>query len=497
MLQAFLFRKKIKDKKGLIEDAGESYLGYCIVHNDLLVYPDKKVCRAYVAQAVLNGVSKEIRGYKYGNYSTTMKCCGVSLTARGNFFSQQNGTTNCCAHAAIKTALRGYYENVRCENINCAIGRDGPNLLDKLGKGLTPREMRVAVTKVSNALTTFSLEANTMAMQEFLRTVYLAIESKIPVILTFSRPNRKDGESHAITAIGYTFNRHNWAAYGGNYFSADKRSYLSSWLWMDKLVIQDDNYGPLYHIEPNFFSEYVDYSRAYERYKMAVVSKTDLGDPSWSNAPLSAMFILPKELGSVPYTIGHAEHVAMEALEAYVLTLGEKKRLPDHEDFSLFFYGARQAAPKESEYCDMLTNKALIARTMIISKDEYLSTNEDGLGDEEGLGDMYGTLGLKETIERHLPDVFYMTEISVHELFWTNECKVGEIIIDIDLLNTSREENIDPVGSVKLIRFPFWLALFTEGVPYEYKIEGMPLYHNMARKRRGLIRACLLEGYDD
>jgi hypothetical protein len=59
-------------------------------------------------------------------------------------------------------------------------------------------------------------------------------------------------------------------------------------------------------------------------------------------------------------------------------------------------------------------------------------------------------------LESVLPKNFWLTEISIPELFWTNQRKVGEIITDPDEFAKSHD------NGVRFVRIPYWLG-FVDG----------------------------------
>ena len=258
----FFFSCDIEKDEQITKNDHEQYLlGFCVVHLDTLRKingSQSQYIGAYVPECVLKKLPKSIRGFKYGNLT-----CKVNFgeeefeIENANYFSQQNGLTNCCAHAAIKTALRGYDESISCDTINDALiqyteesrkkGSSANKAMEvsRMAKGLTAEEILKAIELISQSseniipLSPILVTAHELPITSFMETIYRAVESKMPVILLLRIPDDLATASsyggHAVSLVGHTFNKHNWCAYGSGYFSTKKsQNYLSSYLWCDK-----------------------------------------------------------------------------------------------------------------------------------------------------------------------------------------------------------------------------------------------------------------------
>ncbi len=472
-----LFFKSEVKKGEETECNNDDIIGYCIVHHDTLKNigkgddKGKEYDRSYLTECVFQfPLPRTIKGYAYGNYNTEIKIKDRSYKVNGNYFSQQNSITNCCAQAAIKMALRAYYPDITCEKIN-----DHVPIFHKKkegNKGLNPKQIKTAIENfTNNQLTVYLLNANDLSYShDFLKVVYLALESKMPVILLFhnrDKPIGKVSQGHAVTLIGHTFKQHTWGAYGGAHFSESGVGYLSSSLWCDSFVIQDDNLGPFYQMPSRFLTDYVEFSRLRDSYEKHMMVRTPLQSKQWYKDPLYALFLFPKDLDFMKDTYS-IEYTAVAMLNKHVNELAFDGELPSQDDFHTYFYDNFKINMENRE-------ATLISRTLLVQKNEYLTPQ---------IQQLYKRNGYLDLVEEILPDYFWISEISVPELYWINHAKVGEIIIDPKRLSESQYE------SVILIRLPYILTFFEESTEYQwdYPIQQDEPYHDIIKKSKGLLR---------
>lgn len=483
------------------------FLGYCTIHQDTFIEnnsnQNQTYIRSYVPECVLKigEQNKSFLGYKYGSIASNISLGDESFSIdKGNYFSQQNGMTNCCAHAAIKTALRGYDPTISCDSLNKVLiksKRDQGCTIDdetleigRMARGLTPEEMLTAIKNFSlnspnmPALAPYLIKAHDLPITSFVETIYRAIESKIPVILLLRIPdNVAMGNSfvgHAVSLVGHTFNKHNWCAYGSGYFSAENQvSYLSSYLWCDNYVVQDDNFGPAYQLPCNFLSDYYEYGVTIEKLGLNIASQKVL-DNMGLNYPLDVIIIPPAKLETITEKLDTVERAAaqyfVQQLGRFsrdkVLNLSEKQReLFDRYFYYIFKY--KRTKPR-----------VFITRTLLTSKKEYLESSVKDIYAAHQIDDKKLTDVLNDDI---LPDFFWLTEVSVPELYQISYRKIGEIITEV-ITQESTE--------IRLIRIPFFLALYPPGETEYFPIElnnqstEKEPHHKILRKSQGIIRQC-------
>ena len=429
------FKTEFTKEEELQSQTDTDLMGFCVVQTDKFK-DNKGVARArhYVTESLIKDpFEKEKRGVTFGPLSTTIRINAKDFKVVKNYFSQQNGITNCCAHAAIKMAIRGYYSDMTCERINTAVNID--HIHRRGSEGLTPDEMCTAIEVISG-LRTYILHANEFSSpMDFLKAVYLAVESRFPVILLFTMPG-ETGDSHyghAVALVGHTFNDHNWWPYGlkGYFASGDKNiAYLPSFLWCDNFIVQDDNFGPYYLMPARFLTDSPGLSGILSSIERAVLSTTPVSaTESWLREPMSAIVIYPSQKPLVQDSF-LVEPWAIATLNRY-MSSPSNSELPTTEEFEKYF-----RAYQKQNY--------LILRTSIVGKDEYFSSPAGQVTPSY----------LAAVLKAKLPDTFWLTEISVPELFWINRAKVGEIITDPQLFAKNARD------AVVFIRLPNMVTFF-------------------------------------
>ncbi len=485
----FLFFKNNKDK----------FLGYCIVHEDTLQNIDSEIetSHFYLTECVLgNPIPREIRGYAYGNYKAKIPLENKQYEINGNYFSQQNKYTNCCAQAAIKMVLRGYFHNITCEQIN-----KSSNIKHEKGQGnlgFNPGQICDSIKNYSKQnsnceLQPSMLHSDSANPSQFLKSVYHAIESKIPVILLMILPREISSEKtkgHAVSLVGHSFKMNNWGAYGGGYFSETAVGYLSSFLWCDSFIIQDDNFGPFYHLSSEFLTKYADLYRSKISFSDCAMVRSPLNEgESSKQVPLSAIFIHTKEHDYI-HQCSLVEMFAATIINLYINGLDLNNEIPDDEDFNLYFYNFFSGMEKNG-----LSGKtnghqtALILRSLLVGKNEYLQSQ---------VGELLKKNEMYEAIDFILPEYFWLVEISIPELFWINQHKIGEIAIDPKLFDESYKKTASPEESIIFIRLPTLLSVYedkdTSGnynyIDKHYQSFEYPHQH-LLKKKQGFLRlAC-------
>lgn len=427
--------------------ATKDIVGYCIVHIDTFQQESKVMTFSYVPECVLD-MDSEL--HPYGEFSAETKIGESLFSVSGNYYSQQNGLTNCCSHAAIKMALRGFIPGITSEVINKTYLPSVSQPTRTGADGMTTKEIREAIEAVSGGrLDTFSLIANGPCGYEFTKNIYHAIESKIPVILIITTPSCRDVsdkyQSHAIAVVGHTFHPHGWSAYGGIYFFEGQGGYLSSFHWCDNFVVQDDNFGPLYQIPPRLLIDIINDSNREKSFKYSAMARHQLNE-NGHDIRVSAICVYPKKMQWV-CSITSVEHVASYLLHRHVHLLAANEFLPKNKEFLTYFYkvfiidGQQQRFQPES----------FVFRTVLARKSEYLT---------DEIRDIYAESEILEMVESALPEYFWVVEISISELFWVNKAKVGEVIIDPDLLYANlQSKSVLDFTICPLIRIPYSVTI--------------------------------------
>lgn len=217
-------------------------IGYCILHNDL---HGGKVLYSYISEAVICPPKQESY-YIHCIAAYNVTVCGTPFEVRGSYFAQQQGRIWSCAHAALISCISMMRQDddslPTVSEINEIVGID--HYTRKANHGLTIEEMVTVLEK--NGCPATGLHISQHTQESLLLAAYHAVELGLPAIITFG-----SGEhDHAMAVVGHTFDPCLWMSKANStYFHYGHSSYLSSFQWVDKLIVQDDNFGPYHTVQ--------------------------------------------------------------------------------------------------------------------------------------------------------------------------------------------------------------------------------------------------------
>ncbi len=454
------FKDPFYEEKDIFSLSEDSIIGYCILQRDTL-RGDEKVEEPppYVIESILNLPEKRKDRFFVKNYRTHIQVLKRNFHIIGNYFSQQNNITNCCAQAATKMAIRAHYPDITAEKINKAVGITHETI--KGNEGLKPKEFKKAITKLSGQNAKYFDARQFETPLHFLKLIYHAIESRFPVILLFGYETEKifpaRQKCHAAALIGHTFDKNTWWAYAWKaYFPKNYANpkYFPSVMWCDNFVIQDDNMGPYYllplqalkitDLPPKIPFRIRSFIQNF-RFRLSKIS-------SWFYRPLGCIITYPKNTVSPEMYLKIEPHMT-QWLTSY------NKYLEEDKNFSTDNFYFHEYFKKN------LLDGSLVLRTFVCKKDEYLKAFEKNcnLEEKEELLKSFDFILNSEELGLSHIDFLYVVEISVPELYWINKKKIGEILINPEQFQK------DPQKSVIFIKLPSIVDFFINGhkiMPY-------------------------------
>lgn len=422
------FKKKIAKHDEIPSLSNDDFIGYCIVHKDTFKDKfNKERRRIYVTESVIDLPFRKGRYTVIGSETVEQLVCGVKFSVKGNYFAQQNGITNNCANAAIKMALRGKYPDITAERINEI---RGVKHKEKAGsRGMKAKEICEAIKSLT-VLDSYVLKSADLATPDLMRIIYHAVESRLPVILLISVANRgkkkpQQNNGHAIAVKGHSFNEHNWWSYGLTFYFAGKENlaYFPSSLWCDNFIIQDDNMGPYYLLPVKFLvGEYSPYCSGQKNNFFGNLLKVfKKNENSWLVSPYEIIIPYSKRMWFFKTQVLQVEPWALSILNGIVKNLLKETTALNDKPLSRYF----------TKYHE---NSSLIFRTYAIRKEKYLKH----LSDDTNLSEHVE----RDVFDSVLPDSFWLTEISIPEVFWINKKKVGEIVTDPNMFAQDEESGV-------------------------------------------------------
>lgn len=409
----------------------EDFIGYAIWKQDKGEHKPgfEDTCRR-VYEAVLPPPPEQ---YIHVRGIPTCRCrlAGREFLAVGLPFYQQNGVTNVCSHAAVRTLVSCFKKELSFREMNNLLHLQGEDFTER--KGLFTDEIERLVKSIGVKCVQASYNPDVVDEQpvvQFQRYVYGSIESGFPAIIVFgqnvSGSVNGDGDSdgncdgdgngsgdggaqpakagflHAVTVFGHTFNRHMWVPrVEATRFRLDPKAggsgFLPSDLWAGSFVGHDDTLGPHFTIP-----------RHYMRGMRSALHDRPQHPPAREGVahvicaqPLSArMRPIDAELTAVGWL--------NTMLDGFLQHLAPR-------------WGRRMLQQRETDN--------LVLRPLLVEKDEYL----------RHLAALQGWDRQKERVPqemlRRLEEEItlgqlWMVEVSLQELFPTNWRKVGEVLID-------------------------------------------------------------------
>ena len=324
------------------------------------------------------------------------------LKLHGAFFSQQNGITHACAHAALRAALMSspVYNGPKITNrfINETL-----NLKPGAGKdGLNPIQMIAVAEKVGWQFQFANF--NQRADVDCPAFIYPLIESGYPVILGMERP---PNVAHVVTVLGHTLNTDRWMpearrGYAKEFPQLPSAKYISSSEWADHFIVHDDNYG-MYLTLPESDIR----SMLLPRYNPNLHPNIALG-------------LVPHDIVTGGFD---AEQIAI----ARLANLLELKPDPENNWF-------REIQKHHDD-------GKVVCRTLALDVDTYLSAMAAASAEsgQEFTADEW------KLLKASLKDRFWVTEIMIPHVYTGNKRKLGDIITRPDF-DVKKPETMQPVS---------------------------------------------------
>lgn len=473
------FKQKITSKENLLHAKNSDLLAYCIVHIDSFLNDGMpEDYRPYVTESILGLTERRKSQFYFNSDLWHIFLNRKKFKITGNYFCQQNSITNCCANAAIKMAVRCNRFNITAETIN---KYNGINHIDRKGNsGFKPNEFVNVLEEITKSKCELHDIRSLSTPLHFLKLVYHALESRFPVILLFasgrhgSHKNYNSGnterELHAAALAGHTFNKDNWWAYAWKgYFTKSRTSYeyLPSVLWCDNFIIQDDNYGPQYLLPVHSLKTTELWSllprpikslSQTTRFNMSKILKRLGAHRAALNLyrPVYCIITYPHDLPSF-CDVMWIEPSNLEFLGRFV----DRINLIPTLNFNVFYM---------DYFLHNFKKKDLVLRTYALNKNEYIDSLKKYK--QSGAQD----LNIDHIIDS-LPNMIWVTDISIPELYWINHKKIGEIVT----IPPDNRKNLNQATmNIRVIKLPGLISVIdSDGDSFLYGIDNGPATHDL------------------
>lgn len=317
----------------------------------------------------------------------------------GSFFCQQNSKTSVCAHASLCMTINNMEgkSEITPEDINKIIGVDHVDnkMVTSTRSGLTKKE---TLDVLENFGLSFVIRDyfSSNHEEDYNAFVYKYIEGRFPSLLVFTTSG---SEAHVVPVLGHTLNTDMWGPEAeANYNAISEANYgdipsnslnvaTPASAYVDHLIIHDDNFGmyfclPVDSLKKIVLPKHDPYFRIF--YAIAIIPN-GVTTPAWE-----------AEWASVAITKSILEQRSEDSLDNWC------KRLAS-------------------------MNRPWVVRTFLVTKGDYSISLDEKDFEENEL-----TLQQKESILNNLPEIFWLSEISLPDLYTANKHKIIDVYYPTD-----------------------------------------------------------------
>lgn len=358
--------------------------------------------------------------------------CKVSISGHntyefniiGTFFCQQNRITSVCAHASLCMTINNMHFKkmglqdpgiISAEHINKIIGVDHDNI--KFGpnkQGLTKEEIQDVLKNFGLSITWMNFFENPNV--EYNEYIYNYVESKCPVLLAFTTHGTA---LHVVPVLGHTLNSDMWKPEAESAYSiqGSRLNYKSTAAWVDHFIIHDDNFG-MYSCLP------------IDALKRVTLAKYD---PTFRAC--FAVVVLPSGVTTPSW---EAEWASIVVVKDLLQRLRQRGIMLD--DWSYKIISSDEIQPP----------RPIVARTFLANKEDYAKS----LAQADSEGKKFSKSD-KEKLIKDLPYRFWLSEITLPDLYTANKTKIIDFFYGSDYSDLTNYEDI--FQRWIQIRFPYLL----------------------------------------
>ncbi|MFX0203218.1 MAG: hypothetical protein ACFFCW_44510 [Candidatus Hodarchaeota archaeon] len=361
--------------------------------------------------------------YHCGNTFTTVigtKNDYVRFKLSGTYFAQQNSLTSVCAHACIQMAINNSpvltqkkrRRKLTSERINKILRIDHQNPQKQVGKferdpkktstkGLSNEQIQELAKKLNIGI--LKMDFRYHPEVDASRWIYPTLESSCPTILGIQRPpiGTTDWFSHVVTVLGHTMNTDSWGPEAkSGYQQLTSSYYHSTSEWVDHFLMADDNFG-IYRTLPTNELHHI----------ILPQFNADIH-------PSMGISFVPQEVTGRPI---EAEFAAFIYL-AKAFVPSALQRFPNLKRLKWF-----NELLQTNTFNEKIKTK-ITCRTFWSSANQYvqhLATQKDR--NQNRLD--------RQTIKKiasSLPELVWITEVSLPDILCGNKAKLGDILTSID-----------------------------------------------------------------
>lgn len=408
-----------------VNDMCRAYLFSSIVSIPMI--KPKKGEMKHVFVPLLNNYINSAREFdcqiKYSNQET------YTYKIFGTYFCQQNTFTSVCAHAAVCMAVNNFGglstglitpeylnkdQSFSIDHKSRKVGKEGNVIVD---------DKMIKKFVDSKGLLCKALDFSLVNDYDYNEYLYNYMESRHPCLLVFS--TQQELVMHVVPIVGHTLNTDLWTpeaeiAYsnnskiGVNTVKKENRDSLvfksrSTSAWVDHFVIHDDNFGMYYCLPVDLLK------------RKSLLGQTDLCEA------VIGLVIMPKgtKTGALE---ANKNSVAIMCRNLEKIGSKYANKTTNYWIEELLSIGSSGS----SIYCSTL----LVTRTLLVNKNDYL----DNLNGRDFENHYFSTYQ-KDRIMEGLPETFWLTEITLPDLYTANKTKIVDVCYKKDEEEYDCEKN--------------------------------------------------------
>lgn len=313
---------------------------------------------------------------------------------KGTFFCQQNSLTSVCAHAALCMTVNNMGRRdigmISSESINRAIGVDHKKAKVGPDNGLSEDQIKEVLKHLK--LTYTWMDFFQYPNYEYNEYIYRYLEGRCPVLLVFSTATAL----HVVPVLGHTLNSDIWRPEAESAYSNEannRLNYKSTAAWTDHFIIHDDNFGMYFCLPVDALKRVTlpKYDPTFRAKLAVVISPQEVKTPAWE-----------AEWASVIVTKDRLQRAqAAGALDEWSTRI-------IHAD-------------------PVYRSRPIVVRTLLATKQHYV-----GNLDETDFSGNAHTEAEKAQLTENLPDLFWLSEITLPDLYTANRTKIVDFFYACD-----------------------------------------------------------------
>ncbi len=368
-----------KRKSSLLFRPLNDLIGYALLKRDRI--PSRNIDRWHVFESVFLNNPHE-HNCVSANKLFSLRVGDFKFRISGIMFCQQNALNKACAQVGLRSlcSLHIRDTDLPYEHINQLAKDIQPfNPAD----GLNVQQMRGILTSLGVKFRDVDYEQSTEAREDlpYQKFLYSGIESGAGALLGFRLSGPSAGDRrHIIPFFGHTFSQDTWVpnAEIAYFHVGENTKYLPSDSWVGSFMGHDDNFGSNFSVPKRYVT------------------------------PTQAEYVVEILNNGVNYSGTVAEAIGIDYLYSILPNLSKSQNV----------------------WLDRLINysaaQMVVLRAISLTKSEFLK-HIGSLRDWENNRENASMINI---LGKLVPDVMWMVELSLPELFPSNLRKLGEIILD-------------------------------------------------------------------